>query len=142
MLRQLTLKDEAMLRRWIIPYDLELGVHRQLRDYFLQETPNFGSCGWFENNLMVGVGLWSRAPDKSFIHRIFGDHIPLLEELRVWLDRPCQLYLTEDQEAAVTTPPWEVKLKVTAGMVNDHAAYQGVFARVAPRFKGTVYEHP
>ncbi len=143
-LKQLTLSDERWLRRWMTSYDFPFAMHRQLADYFLQSTDNFGSTGVTIDGKVVAVAFWSRHGGKSFIHRWMGDlgqTSQILEAVRQWLGLPCQLYLTDEQIVGRDLLAWKYELKVTVGYVVDHPAYEGVFARVAPRFDGVVFEH-
>jgi hypothetical protein len=139
-IRQLSVSDELMLRKWMLSRDTEFALHRQLKDYFLAPTKMFGTSIVFDGDLVHALGFWSSYEGKSYIHRYVGD-VAYLEELRAWLQYPCQLFLETPQLEKAEMSAWAKVLSVTQGYVVDHPAYSGVFSRVAPRFSGAVYEH-
>ncbi len=139
-IRQLSVSDELMLRKWMLTRDTEFALHRQLKDYFLAPTKMFGTSIVFDGEITHALGFWSSYEGKSYIHRYVGD-VAHIEELRKWLGHPCQMFLETAQLEKADLGSWDKVLSVTPGYVVDHSAYSGVFSRVAPRFSGAVYEH-
>lgn len=138
MIVQLTADNERELRRWLVKEDPQFALHRQLKDYFLAPTSNFGTAALRDSNGIRTLCFFSRYNDKSYIHQFVGQASDL-EAMREWLGYPCQAFLRP--EHTPTAPGWTKVLDVTPGFVVDHPAYDGVFSRVAPRFSGAVYEH-
>lgn len=138
MIAQLTACDERELRRWLINDDPQFALHRQLKDYFLAPTTNFGTAAVRDDGVIRTVCFFSKYNSKSYIHQFVGQ-ITDLEAMREWLGNPCQAFLRH-KHTPITTG-WEKVLDVTPGYVVPHPAYDGVFSRVAPRFSGAVYEH-
>jgi hypothetical protein len=136
---QLFADNERELRRWLISKDPDFALHRQLKDYFLAPTSNFGTAAVRNQNGSIRtLCFFSRYNGKSYIHQYVGE-VADLELLREWLGFPCQAFLRP--EHTPIAPGWKKVLDVTPGFVVDHPAYDGVFSRVAPRFSGAVYEH-
>lgn len=138
--RQLDASDERALRRWLLQQeDADFAMHRQLRDYFLAPTTGFGTAvyetagGW-----SAGI-FFSRYNQKAYIHQYHGDHT-LLPTFVEWLaQNSVQAFFRDGFEPQ--EEGWTLVLPVTPGYVVDHPAYNGVFSRVAPRFKGAVFEY-
>jgi hypothetical protein len=134
-------EHERELRRWLVGHDPEFALHRQLKDYFLAPTSAFGTMVvrvGEAQRIVTGV-FYSTFNGTAFIHQYIGDmdNLPLIMER---LGRPCQAFFREDQAQPNSSEGWRVELEVVPGYVVDHPAYDGVFSRIAPRFKGTVYE--
>lgn len=138
---QLTAENERELRRWLMRFDSQFAMHRQLKDYFLAPTPNFGTlCIRNGDNSIRSVCFFSSYDGKAFIHQYIGE-VSDLEDFRQYMKFPCQAFLRPEHTPSADTG-WKNVLDVTPGFVVDHPAYNGVFSRVAPRFSGAVYEHP
>jgi hypothetical protein len=135
---------ESELRRWLMDNgDPEFATHRQLRDYFLTESDDFGVLVLRALDGKIDACLfYSRYDGKSYAHLYMGAATGF-QELMDHLGYPCQAFLTEDflEEMDLPASGWLEVLKVRPGFVVDHPAYDGVFSRVAPRFKGSVMEH-
>lgn len=143
ILKQLGAQDERWLRRWMLPHDPVFAMHRQLKDYFLADTTLFGTVAVYEDDgaVPIAITFWSRNNGRSYIHHHMGP-MSVIEDIRLWLGCPCQLFVQQTQMPDFDATGWTHELAVTPGFVVDHPAYDGVFSRVAPRFAGSVYEHP
>ena len=136
--RTLTRDDERNLKRWLIKHrDIEFAVHSQLRDYFLASTDAFGTAVVEDGSEWTAGIFFSRYKGKGFIHHFLGD-VAQIPALTAWLGLPVQAFFVD---GVVPDPEvWRTVIHVAPGYVIDHAAYDGVFSRTAPRFHGTVYE--
>lgn len=140
MITQLTSEDERRIRRWLINVDPDLALHRQLKDYFLAPTASFGTLAVQDGESKIrSLCFFSKYNGTAFIHNLTG-RAQDLEEIRVWLDSPCQAFL-RDEHVPSTDSKWVRVLDVVPGLMVNHPAYDGVFSRTVPRFKGAVYEH-
>lgn len=132
-------KDEIKLRRALLSLDYELAMHRQLKDYFLADTPQFGVMS---HDNMAGLMLFSNYDGVFYVHHIYGADTSVQPFLDYIGAGPAQAFVRPHQVEAAgwIARGWSSVLTVTAGMVVPHRAYEGVFSRVAPRFDGSVYE--
>lgn len=138
---QLTVENERELRRWLVTRDPQFALHRQLKDYFLAPTTNFGTlCIRDNHKAITSLCFFSSYDGKAFVHQYIGQATDL-EAYRKHMVFPCQAFLRPEHAPDVSSA-WVKVLDVTPGFVVDHPAYTGVFSRVAPRFSGAVYEHP
>lgn len=137
-LKQLGAEHERQLRRWLCANgDVDFGMHRQLRDYFLAPTAQFGTLVAEAEGVWTACVMFSRFGQKAYIHQYKGDY-QHLEVVREWLGHPVQAFFRTDfvPDADV----WNNVLNVSPGFIVDHPAYNGVFSRTVPRFDGAVYE--
>lgn len=142
MITRLTKGHELMVRRMVSATDPLFGMHRQLRDYFLTDSPRFGTVGAYVPGSPApkALGFWAKNENKAFIHHVVGDP-KFIGEIADWLCLPVQLFVRDIQLPEFDSTGWEETLKVTPGLsLPDHPAFSGVFARVAPRFAGSVFE--
>jgi hypothetical protein len=71
---QLTVENERELRRWLMTPDPQFAMHRQLKDYFLAPTTNFGTlCLRNEDGTIRTLCFFSSYDGKAFIHQYIGE---------------------------------------------------------------------
>lgn len=135
--------EEARVRLWLLEYDDEMGLHSQLKNYFLSGSPTAG--------IAVGIGidgsykcmcLYSCYENSLHVHTWLGEDVSHLDKLiqQVGAFSGVVTVTAFLKLGVIPDSRWVKQFDVTPGFVIDHRAYSGVFSRSAPRFNGAVYE--
>lgn len=135
-IRQIWHQEEFKIRKWLLAYDPAFAVHHQLKSYFLALTDKFGiMTAVDDNDKYLACALYSRDKEESYIHQYYGP-IDYLNEISSEIGIPCVAFIRSE----VTNVHWNKVMDITPGMMKPHKAFDTVFSRSVPRFKGAIYE--